>query len=128
MTLHRFWWAFGVLIVIAAILICLVPGQELPLAFEWNDKLSHVVGHGAMATYFAGLVPRRGWWKIFVFLLLLGISIEFLQYYMHEGREGDPRDVLANASGAAFGLLLARLGLSRWPQLAAWLLGRRAVQ
>jgi VanZ family protein len=128
MTLQRFWWAFGVLIVIAAILICLVPGQELPLAFEWNDKLSHVVGHGAMAAYFAGLVPRRGWWKIFVFLLLLGISIEFLQYFMHEGREGDPRDVLANACGAAFGLLLARLGLSRWPEFAAWLLGRRAVQ
>jgi VanZ family protein len=128
MTLQRFWWAFGVLIVIAAILICLVPGQELPLAFEWNDKLSHVVGHGAMAAYFAGLVPRRGWWKIFVFLLLLGISIEFLQYFMHEGREGDPRDVLANACGAAFGLLLARLGISRWPELAAWLLGRRAVQ
>jgi VanZ family protein len=128
MTLQRFWWAFGVLIVIAAILVCLVPGQELPLAFEWNDKLSHVVGHGAMAAYFAGLVPRRGWWKIFVFLLLLGISIEFLQYFMHEGREGDPRDVLANACGAAFGLLLARLGLSRWPEFAAWLLGRRAVQ
>jgi VanZ family protein len=128
MTLQRFWWAFGVLIVIAAILVCLVPGQELPLAFEWNDKLSHVVGHGAMAAYFAGLVPRRGWWKIFVFLLLLGISIEFLQYFMHEGREGDARDVLANACGAAFGLLLARLGLSRWPEFAAWLLGRRAVQ
>lgn len=128
MTLHRFWWALGVLIVVAAIVICLVPGEELPGAFEWNDKLSHVVGHGAMAAYFAGLVPRRGWWKIFVFLLLFGISIEFLQYYMHDGREGDPRDVIANAGGAALGLLLARLGVSRWPEFAAWLLGRRAVQ
>jgi len=128
MTLHRFWWALGVLIVVAAILVCMVPGPELPVVFEWNDKLSHIVGHGAMAAYFAGLIPRRGWWKIFVFLLLLGISIEFMQYYMRAGREGDPRDVLANACGAALGLLLARLGLSRWPELAAWLLGRRAVQ
>jgi VanZ family protein len=128
MTLHRFWWALGVLMVVAAIVICLVPGQELPMAFEWHDKVSHVAGHGVMAVYFAGLVPRRGWWKIFVFLVLLGISIEFLQYYMRAGREGDPLDVVANASGAAFGLLLARLGLSRWPELVSWLLGRRAVQ
>jgi VanZ family protein len=128
MTLYRFWWALGVLVVVAAIVICLVPGQELPMAFEWNDKLSHVAGHGAMAAYFAGLVPRRGWWRIFLFLLLLGISIEFLQYYMQAGREGDWRDVVANACGAAFGLLLARMGLSRWPDFAAWLLGRRAVQ
>ncbi|HEV7610042.1 MAG TPA: VanZ family protein [Steroidobacteraceae bacterium] len=124
MTLQRLWWALGALLVAAAIVICLVPGTELPEAFEWNDKLSHVAGHGAMAVYFAGLVPRRGWWKIFAFLLLLGISIECAQYYMHAGREGDPRDVLANAVGALFGLVLGRLGLARWPELAAWLLGR----
>jgi len=128
MSLHRFWWALGVVLVAAAVVICLVPGRDLPDALEWNDKLSHALGHGAMAAYFAGLMPRRGWWKIFLFLLLLGISIEFAQYSMHAGREGDPRDVVANATGAAVGLLLARLGLARWPEWAAWLLGRRAVQ
>ena len=61
-------------------------------------------------------------------LLLFGIVIEFAQYFMHVGREGDPRDVVANSAGAVLGLSLARLGLSRWPDLAAWLLGRRAVQ
>ena len=79
----------------------------MPTAFESNDKVSHLVGHGTLALYFAGLVPRRGWWKIFVFLLLFGIAIEFAQYYMHVGREGDPRDVIANSLGAALGLLLA---------------------
>jgi VanZ family protein len=128
MTLHRVWWALGVCIVIAAIIVCVMPGRELPSAFEWNDKLSHVVGHGLMAVYFAGLVPRRGWWKIFVFLLLLGIAIEIAQYFGPFGRDGDARDVVANAAGAAFGLLLARFGLSRWPELAAWLLGQRAAQ
>ena len=128
MTLHRFWWTLGVLIVIAAILVCVMPGRELPAAFEWNDKLSHVVGHGLLAVYFAGLVPRSRWWKVFVFLLLLGISIEIAQYFMPFARNGDARDVVANASGAAFGLLLARVGLARWPEFAAWLLGRRAVQ
>jgi VanZ family protein len=127
MTLQRFWWVLGVFIVIAAILVCVMPGRELPAAFEWNDKLSHVAGHGLMAVYFAGLVPRHRWWKVFVFLLLLGIAIEIAQYFMPFGRDGDARDVVANASGAALGLLLARLGLGRWPEFAEWLLGRRAA-
>jgi VanZ family protein len=128
MNLQRLWWTFGVVLVLAAIVICLAPSQDIGSAFELNDKASHMAGHGALALYFAGLVPRRSWWKIFVFLLLMGVAIEFAQYYMHWGREGDPRDVVANSAGAALGLLAGRLGLARWPELAAWLLGRRATQ
>jgi len=128
MNLHRVWWTLGVVLVAAAILICLVPIQDVAPAFEWNDKSSHLIGHGTLALYFAGLVPRRSWWKIFVFLLLMGVAIEFAQYSMRVGREGDPRDVLANATGALLGLALGRLGAARWPELAAWLLGRRATQ
>lgn len=127
MTLYRAWWALGVIIVTLAIFICLIPGKELPTAFEWNDKTSHLVGHGLMALYFSGLVARRSWWKIFVFLLLLGTAIEFAQYYMHAGREGDPRDVVANSIGALLGLAVGWLGGARWPELAAWLLGRRTA-
>jgi len=125
MNLLRFLWGFGALLVVLAIVACLVPGHEIPKSFELNDKVSHLVGHGALALYFAGLVPRRSWWKIFVFLLLLGIAIEFAQYYMHVGREGDPRDVLANSLGVIIGLLLGWFGLARWPELLAWMLGQR---
>jgi glycopeptide antibiotics resistance protein len=128
MNLARIWWTLGALLVIAAAIICLLPFTEIPKEFELNDKISHLLGHGSLALYFAGLVPRRGWWKIFVFLLLFGIAIEFAQYYMHVGRNGDPRDVIANSLGAAFGLLLAQCGLARWPELAAWLLGRRTAE
>jgi VanZ family protein len=128
MNLQRLWWALGAVIIIVATVVCLVPGRELPAVVEWNDKLSHVSGHGLLALYFAGIVARRSWWKIFVFLLALGISIEFAQYFMNEGREGDPRDVVANAAGASLGLLLAWLGLARWPELVAWLLRRRAAE
>lgn len=128
MNLQRVWWTLGVLLIAAAIVICLVPSQKLAPSLEWNDKASHLVGHGTLALYFAGLVPRRSWWKIFVFLLLMGVAIELAQHFTHWGREGDPRDVLANSMGAALGLLAARLGLARWPELAAWLLGRRAAQ
>jgi VanZ family protein len=128
MRLERVWWALGVLLVVAAVAVCLVPGPALPVELEWNDKASHVLGHCLLAVYFAGLVPRSRWWKIFTFLLLLGVAIEFAQYYMHAGREGDPRDVLANSTGAVLGLTVARLGVARWPELAAWLLGQRAAQ
>jgi len=127
MNLTRVWWALGVLLVVAAIVVCLIPSAEIPAEFELSDKVSHLIGHGTLALYFAGLVPRKGWWKIFVFLLCFGTAIEFAQYYMHAGREGDPRDVIANSLGAAFGLLLARCGLARWPDLAAWLLGQRTA-
>ena len=125
MNLTRLWWGLGFVLVALAVVVCLAPGHEIPGIFEINDKVSHLAGHGLLAIYFSGLVPRRRWWKIFVFLLLLGTAIEFAQYYMHWGRDGDPRDQVANSIGALLGLLLARLGLSRWPELGAWLLGQR---
>ncbi len=72
--------------------------MSIPGAFEVSDKFSHLAGHGALALYFAGLVPRSRWWKIFAFLLLFGAGIEFAQYAMQVGREGDPRDVVANSA------------------------------
>jgi len=128
MNVSRVWWTLGALLVVIAAIVCLVPLPEMPKSFDLNDKVSHLIGHGALALYFAGLMPRRSWWKIFVFLLLFGALIEFAQYYMNLGRNGDPRDVLANSLGAALGLLAARFGLARWPEFAAWLLGRRAAQ
>ena len=123
--LTRIWWALGYFFVVAAVFTCLVPGRDLPSAFEINDKVSHGVGHALLAIWFAGLVQRRYWWKIFAGLLALGIAIEFAQYCMDAGREGDPVDVLANSCGALSGLLLAFAGLARWPEWAAWLLGQR---
>jgi VanZ family protein len=117
------WWMGGVLVVLAVI-VCLVPSHDLPERLELSDKASHLLGHGALALYFTGIVPRRSWWKIFVFLLVLGIAIEFAQYYRHVGREGDPRDVVANSLGAALGLVLGWFGLARWPELAARILGQ----
>jgi VanZ family protein len=124
----KFWWGLGLVLVAVATYYCLVPADEIPGAFDFNDKINHVLGHGLLAIYFTGLVARPSWWKVFVFLLVFGVAIEFAQYYMGLGRQGDARDVLANCTGAALGLLLARLGLSRWTQWAAWLLGRRVTQ
>jgi VanZ family protein len=127
MNLRRFWWAVGIVLVAAATVLCLTPVPKMPKAFAVNDLVSHFVGHGTLALYFAGLVPMRGWWKIFAFLLAFGVTIEFAQFYMDWGREGEVKDVFSNAAGALLGLLVARLGLYRWPEWAARLLGRQAV-
>jgi VanZ family protein len=125
MNLVRIEWIAGILLMLAATVVCLVPGHDLPASFELNDKVSHIIGHGALAMYFAGLVPRRNWWKIFLYLMIFGAVIEVAQYFMHVGRNGDPRDLLANAIGVSLGLLAGLLGVSRWPELVSWVFGRR---
>jgi VanZ family protein len=127
MTLRRFWWALGIVLVALAILLCLVPMRQMPPSFDWNDKVSHLVGHGALALYFAGLVAPRGWWKLFLWLFALGVAIELAQAALPTGRQGSSQDVIANVAGTGLGLFLAWLGLARWPQWAAWLLGRRTA-
>jgi VanZ family protein len=123
----RLWWALGFLLVGLAVYVCLVPGPDIPSSFEMNDKVAHLIGHGLLAGYFSGLVPRRSWWKIFVFLLLLGGAIEMGQHSMHVGREADARDLIANSCGALLGLALGWLGFARWPQWVDRLLGRRVA-
>jgi VanZ family protein len=125
--LHRFWWGLGMVLVALAIFVCLVPMQEMPQTIDWNDKLSHVIGHAALALYFAGLVARRNWWKLVLWLFALGLAIELAQTALPTGRHGSAKDVVANVAGTGLGLVLACLGLARWPQWAAWLLGRRTA-
>lgn len=126
MTLQRFWWIVGFVLVAFVVFVCLLPGDKLPGTL-FSDKFNHFIAHFALAAWFAGLMPRQRWWKIFVALLLLGVGIEIAQALMHEGRQADPRDVLANGIGALAGLAAAWLGLSCWPELVTWLLGKRTA-
>jgi VanZ family protein len=126
MTLRRVWWIVGFVLVACVVLVCLLPGEDLP-STPLSDKFSHFIAHFALAAWFAGLMPRRRWWRVFFGLALLGVGIEIAQGLMHEGRHSDVRDVVANSVGAAAGLAASWLGLARWPELAAWLLGRRAA-
>ena len=126
MTLRQFWWVLGFALVAVVIYFCLIPGRQVPHTW-FSDKINHFIAHFALAAWFAGLVPRRGWWKILLALAALGIGIEVTQGLMHEGREADYRDELANFGGALAALGASWLGLARWPEFAAWVLGRRAA-
>jgi VanZ family protein len=125
--MNRLWWALGIVLLILASLVCLLPGRDIPGGVEMNDKLAHALGHAALAGYFTGLVARSNWWKILLWLLVFGISIEIAQHFMQVGREADPRDVLANSGGDLLGLLLGFLGLSRWPKAMDWVFRRRVT-
>ncbi len=128
MSHRRVWWLLGGALTLLVIVLCLVPTRKIPeQLYAFGDKFNHVLAHFALATWFAGLVPRVHWWRIFLSLAMLGIGIEYAQHLMQVGREGDVRDVFGNVAGAALGLLAARLGLHRWPDWAASLLGRRAT-
>jgi VanZ family protein len=123
MTLTRVWWIVGFVLIGVVVYVCLLPGGELPTT-PFNDKLNHFLAHFALAAWFAGLVPRGRWWKILLGLALLGVGIEIAQGLMHEGREAEWRDAVANVCGALAGLGASRLGLARWPEVPARLLGR----
>jgi VanZ family protein len=125
--MSRFFWVMGFVLVGVALVVCLMPMPHVDQPFDFNDKIAHVLGHTALATYFTGLVDRRRWWKIFAFLLLFGIGVEFAQHYMNVGRDGDVRDVVGNTLGNLLGLLLGYLGISRWPVWLATLFGKRAT-
>lgn len=124
MTFNRFLWLVGFLLIGVVLYYCLIPGPQVP-KMPFNDKIEHFAAHFALAAWFAGLVPRRGWWKILLGLVVLGVSIEIAQGLMHDGRDADFRDELANFCGAVAGLGASWVGLARWPELAAWLLGQR---
>ena len=107
MNLQRVWWTLGVVLVALALVVCLVPLHEVPSPFEWNDKASHLVGHGALALYFAGLVPRRSLVEDFRLPAVVGCRRRIRAVLHALGPRGDPRDVLAEfRRRAALGLAL----------------------
>lgn len=90
----------------------LVPGDMLPpQTFDVWDKAQHALGHGWVAL--CGLVAYGHRARpLVVGLLCWGGAIELLQA-ASGWRQGDPLDLLANATGVAAALLL-------WGVVRAW--------
>jgi VanZ family protein len=112
----RLWLGLGWLAVTLAIVACLVPTSKLPTPPTLNDKAEHIIGYVLLACWFAGMYPRARYWAIAIGLVVMGILIEFAQGAMHLGRQADVRDVLANSTGVAIGLLLCWWWLGGWAQ------------
>ena len=116
----RFWLVIGWLLVMAAIVVSLVPGQALP-HLGVSDKLEHTTTYAALTLWFAGLYPRARYVWIGFWMFALGVGIEFAQGAMQLGRQRDYLDVIANSVGIGLGLTLAIIGLGNWAQwVEAW--------
>ncbi len=88
--------------------LCLMPADTLPPVPIW-DKLAHFVAYGMLATAGGiGYPERRARFAIVLFLLALGIGIEFAQSLV-PGRDGSPMDVVANSTGVLIGISAATL-------------------
>jgi len=117
----RVWLAIGIAFVVSVIATSLAPGEYVEDMMIWNDKVTHAMAYTGLVLWFAGLYPRKRYFLIALALFLLGAAIEFLQGSMSYGRFGDFADLIANTTGVAMGLLLARAGLGQW---AHWVEGR----
>lgn len=93
----------------------LMPSSGLPDVglFPGADKLQHAAGYALMSGY-AGMLfaTRRTHLLAAVGLLAFGIAIELAQGAFTADRTPEFADVLANATGIAVGLLLARTRLA----------------
>src|SRR4051812_44281539 len=83
--------------------LCLAPRDEVPQGGVW-DKQEHAIGWLVLTV--AGLMlsnnrPRA----IAVFALAVGVFVEIAQATMNLGRDGDARDLVADALGVAVALI-----------------------
>jgi hypothetical protein len=120
----RFWLAAGWSLIVLATIASLLPTQNLP-DIGASDKLEHTAAYALMALWFSGIYPKSRYMLIGVSLFVLGFAIEWAQGAMELGRQTDPYDMVANASGIAAGLIAALLGLGGWAQRVEALVRRR---
>ncbi|MCU0758680.1 MAG: VanZ family protein [Steroidobacteraceae bacterium] len=117
----RLWLALGAVMVAVMLYVCLIPDVPGP-KFEGVDKIEHVLAWLVVSAWFASLVERRGFVRLAIALVVLGVGIEFAQAFMDIGRQGDWRDVVANSLGVAGGMLSVALGGDSWlARIERWL-------
>ena len=124
----RLWLGLGWLAVALAVVVCLMPVQNLPQPPNLSDKSEHFIAYLLLSTWFAGIYPRTRYWIIAIGLGVMGVLIEIAQGSMRYGREADVLDVIANCSGVLAGLLLCWLWLGGWMQRVESLFARTQVE
>lgn len=98
------WW----LAVLSVFAVCLLPSAELPQVPVGGDKVEHFLAYALLAAAAMQLHARRTTlWRPALGLLLMGALIEVLQATLTSSRSGDAADLLADALGVLFGLVLA---------------------
>ena len=82
-----------------------VPGAEW-FTFSRLEFIANVVMFVPLGLFFVLLLGRSRWWLAIVFGVVMTLAIELAQQFI-AGRVSDPRDLLANSTGATIGTILA---------------------
>jgi VanZ family protein len=97
----------------AVTVLSLLPQRDLPKVGV-SDKLEHALSYFVLAILGSfGFREPRGLLYLFVLLCAMGGAVELLQAFS-PGRSPDVFDALANATGAAAGILVALVFGFRW--------------
>lgn len=120
----RLWLIGGWIAVVAALIVCLVPGKYVEVA-NLNDKVEHAAGFGLLVLWFCGIYTQQRFWRIAIYFILFGALIELLQGAMSWGRHADIYDLCADAAGATTGVLIALSPIGNWPRWIEALIPKR---
>jgi VanZ family protein len=108
------WWALGWLLVVATINESLQRNVWDVAKVIPSDKVMHFSGYLLLSLWFAGVARRSRYLVVGSLLIAFGGALEIAQGMMHQGRNADWWDFLANSLGIATGLGVAALGLGNW--------------
>lgn len=107
-----FWFLLGWLGVGLVVYLSLT-STPIRTTLLYGDKLGHLLAYALLMGWFVQIYQRRGWLVAHaLFLLLLGVSIEFLQEL--NGRYFEYADMAANGLGVLLGALTV---LTPWRDL-----------
>jgi VanZ family protein len=117
------WWAIGYVLLVWTVNGSL---ERQPPDFGGlflSDKVLHFTGYFLLATWFGGVAQRSRYWLVGILLIAFSGALEIAQGFMHNGRQAEWLDLLANTCGVTAALVLAALGLGKWMMWIERLLG-----
>jgi VanZ family protein len=104
----RFWLALWCLAVAGVVVVCMIPGPDLPDLPDISDKFEHGFAYFLLAASAVQLYAgRRAHWRVAIGLFVLGIAIEFAQGAFTSTRSMDAMDAVADTCGILLGYATA---------------------
>ena len=129
----RLWRALSIVLLLFVLAAALAPSwwfdtrAEALSWFEHADKWLHGFTFLFLTLWFSGLVARRAWLRMTLWLLLFGLLIEACQLLVSY-RMADWVDLAADALGILLGMAIASAGLGGWGlRLEDWYSRRTAI-
>ena len=102
----------GIIYLVNIAFLSLSPSYNLPVIhIPYIDKVVHIcmyLGLSFLACWIYDIGHHRVWFMYMVLaaVFMYGVLMEILQRTMHNGRDFDFKDMLANLTGAIIGLII----------------------